>query len=133
MNDKPVYNKILFIDDDRNLANTYHSILEKKQLSDYLIYFDNAIDGIKYLTENGGENNSTYILLDLYMPEMSGFEFLNRLDKLRPVKELVEVYVCTSSKDKEDRKKAMNYAFVNAYLEKPLPGEFLELLITDGL
>jgi response regulator RpfG family c-di-GMP phosphodiesterase len=133
MNEKPEYNKILFIDDDRNLANIYNSILERKNLSDYLIYFDNAVDGIKYLTENNEKNPATFILLDLYMPEMSGFEFLKYLDKLKPVKDSVEVYVCTSSKDKEDRKKVMNYSFVNAYLEKPIPGDFLELLIKDGV
>ncbi len=133
MHEKQGYHKILFIDDDRNLANTYNSILEKKHLSNYLIYFDNAIDGIKYLTDKGEKNDAKYILLDLYMPEMSGFEFLKYINKIKPVKESVEVYVCTSSKDKKDREKVMNYPFVSACLEKPLTCDFLEMLIKDGI
>ncbi len=132
MSKRNEYRKIIFIDDDRDLADSYNSILEKKQLSDYLIYFDNAIDGIHYLRENNEGELPDYILLDLYMPKMSGFEFLRHLNKMEPVKEEVEVYVCTSSKDKDDRKEVMNYPFVSAFLEKPLPGDFLELLIRDN-
>jgi hypothetical protein len=45
----------------------------------------------------------------------------------------IEVFVCTSIVNKDDRNKVMKFPFVSAFLEKPLPSDFLELLITDDL
>jgi len=126
------YKKIIFIDDDTELVNVYNSILERKNLSDYLIHFESARDGLEYLKGIKNKNEvPDYILLDLYMPEMDGFKFLEYFKNISKLKDTVEIYVCTSSREKEDRNKVMKYPFVSAYLEKPLPSDFLELLIRD--
>ncbi|WP_163708135.1 response regulator [Mangrovibacterium lignilyticum] len=127
------FKTVVFIDDDREMVNVYNSILERKDLAGYLIHCKDGQEGIKYLRKLKKKDLPDYILLDLYMPEMDGFEFLKEFEKLKSVKETMEVYVCTSSKSKEDRDKVMKYHFVNAYLEKPLSSEFLELLIKDDL
>lgn len=125
------YKKIVFIDDDTELVNVYSAILKRKKLSKYLVHFDNAKDSIDYLGELKNQNDlPDYILLDLYMPEMSGFKFLEHFDaKLKNLGESIEVYVCTSSRKKGDRDRAMKFPFVEAYLEKPLSSDFIELLI----
>jgi CheY-like chemotaxis protein len=126
------YKKIIFIDDDTELVNVYNSILKRKNLSDYLIHFESARDGLEYLKGIKDKNEvPDYILLDLYMPEMNGFKFLEYFKNISKLKDTVEIYVCTSSREKEDRNKVMKYPFVSAYLEKPLPSDFLELLIRD--
>lgn len=126
------YKKIVFIDDDTELVNVYNSILERKNLSDYLIHFESAREGLEYLKGLKGKNEAPdYILLDLYMPEMNGFTFLEYFKNISKLKDTVEIYVCTSSREKKDRNKVMKYPFVSAYLEKPLPSDFLELLIRD--
>ena len=127
------YKKVIFIDDDKEMVKTYSSILERKELSEFLICFDNAIDGLNYLKEKKQTELPSYILLDLYMPQMSGFEFLKRIAKMGTLKDSIEIFVCTSSTKKDDRNKVMNYPFVSAYLEKPLTGDFLELLIRDKI
>lgn len=125
------YKKIVFIDDDTELVNVYSAILKRKKLSKYLVHFDNAKDSIDYLDELKNENElPDYILLDLYMPEMSGFKFLEHFEtKLKNLSKFMEIYVCTSSRKKDDRDRAMKYPFVEAYLEKPLSSDFIELLI----
>jgi len=127
------YKKVVFIDDDKELVGIYNSILERKDLADFLICFDNAEEGINYLKEKSRKELPDYILLDLYMPEMDGFEFLQQLEKLGKRKDSIEVYVCTSSRNKDDRNRVMKYPFVSAFLEKPLPSDFLELLIRDDI
>ena len=126
------YKKIIFIDDDTEMMRIYNSILEQKKLSDYLIHFENAQQGIEYLKRiNNKEDLPDYILLDLYMPVMDGFKFLQYFDELKKLKESIEVFVCTSSQKQDDRNKVMKYPFVSAYLEKPLSTDFLELLINE--
>lgn len=127
------YKKVVFIDDDKALIERYSKILESKNLSDYLIHFDNANEGIEYLKSIADSDNlPDYLLLDLYMPEMNGFKFLSYFEKHEKLRKAMEVYVCTSSKKKEDRNKVMKYPFVSAYLEKPLSSDFIELLIMDS-
>ncbi len=127
------YKKVVFIDDDSDLIELYNKDLQKKHLSDYLIYFDNAKEGISFLSEAKKNELPDYILLDLYMPEMDGFEFLAKVDKISKIKDSVEIYVCSSSKREEDRKRVMKFPFVSAFMEKPLESDFLEFLIKQEI
>lgn len=128
------YKKIIFIDDDTELVSIYNSILKKKNLSDYFKHFKNAKEGIEYLKGIKDEKDlPDYILLDLYMPVMDGFKFLKHFEKVIKDKDLIEIFVCTSSQKQEDRNKVMKYPFVSAFLEKPLSSDFIELLIEDSI
>lgn len=129
MKKKTNYKKILFIDDDKGLLQNYNLIMERKKLADYFVFFNDANDGLDYLNSKPIDELPKYIVLDLYMPQMDGFEFLRRFQLLKEKKEAVEIYVCTSSKKKEDRDKVMKYPFVSAIIQKPLSVDFLELLI----
>lgn len=123
------YKKVFLIDDDDTLSDLYDSELKSKNLSDYLIYFNNAREGFDYLKKCKSEDQPEYILLDLYMPGMDGFEFLRQISKIKRINESMEIYVCTSSKNEEDRKRVMRFPLVSAFMEKPLPDNFLEFLI----
>ena len=125
------YKKVFFIDDDDTLSHLYDSELKSKNLSEYLIYFNNAREGFDFLMKCKAEDQPDYILLDLYMPGMDGFEFLRQLSKIKTINESMEIYVCTSSKREEDRKRVMQYPLVSAIMEKPLPDNFLEFLIAS--
>ncbi len=127
------YKKVVFIDDDKDLVDLYDANLRRKKLSDYFTYFDNASDGIDFLKDTKRDDLPDYILLDLYMPEMNGFDFLDSIRKVNKIKKSVEIFICTSSKREEDRKRAMKYPFVSAYIEKPLESDFLEFLIKDQI
>ena len=105
-------------------------MLESQDLSEYLIFFDDAKEGVNYLKKSTIEEQPDYILLDLYMPGMDGFEFLEKISKIKRINDSMEIYVCTSSKSEEDRKRVMKFPFVSAFVEKPLPDNFIEFLIT---
>jgi CheY-like chemotaxis protein len=62
------------------------------------------------------------ILLDLDMPVMDGWEFLDAFINL-PVAKQVCVFVLTSSIHPNDREKAKHYSVVKGFFSKPLDGE----------
>lgn len=132
MNDVKHLSRVFFVDDDLELAKRYKEELNKKNLADQLVHLRDGREAISYLKKAEASELPDYILLDLYMPTMSGFEFLEKYNKLKGLRDKIEIYVCTSSKNKEDRDEVMNYPFVNAFLEKPLSDEFLELLIRES-
>ncbi|WP_223654442.1 response regulator [Hymenobacter psoromatis] len=61
------------------------------------------------------------ILLDLNMPVMDGWEFLDAFMKL-PLTKQVCVFVLTSSIHPDDREKAKHYGMVKGFFSKPLDG-----------
>lgn len=69
------------------------------------------------------------IILDINMPIMNGFEFLDHyaqeFDRHAPV-----VAMLTSSHLAMDRERAMHYNFVKSYFEKPLTAENLRIMAT---
>ncbi len=106
--------------------------MKEKQLAEHLIHIKNGQDAIALLKKAKESELPDYILLDLYMPTMSGFEFLEKYNNIKSLRDKIEIYVVTSSQYKEDRDEVMNYPFVNAFLEKPLSEEFLEMLICES-
>ena len=65
------------------------------------------------------EEHPDIILLDLNMPIMDGWGFLDGL-KDAQIQSGFKVYVLTSSLDDRDRTRAQNYQMVEGYLTKPL-------------
>lgn len=114
---------ILTVDDDEN----------DLFICDYTIRrFDPAIDVLKAM--NGREaldllkqTRPDAIILDINMPIMNGFEFLDHyaaeFNDHAPV-----VAMLTSSHLAADRERALQYDFVKNYFEKPLTAENLRIM-----
>ena len=60
------------------------------------------------------------ILLDINMPRLNGFEFLDKFIELQEASPAVVIVMVTSSEFSEDIKKAKSYDIVADYLVKPL-------------
>ena len=118
---------ILIIDDnemDRYILNRY---LKDSELELTIIEKDDGETAIKFLQEYN-ENKKTYqdqyppmlIFLDINMPLMNGFEFLEEFSELKKLfdYEACVVMMFTSSERKEDRDKILSYDFVKDYLVK---------------
>lgn len=98
--------------------------------------FMRAKDALDYLA-SGDELGPVLVLLDINMPVMNGFDFLNEYEKLpiasRPT---MMVVMLTSSMDERDRQRALAYASVKDYVPKPIArtevASLLEALDTLG-
>ena len=83
-----------------------------------------ALDSLTAIINKGGDIPQL-ILLDLNMPVMDGWEFLEEFTKTNPPKEIT-IYILTSSIDPRDLKRAKQFNRVSNYVIKPITIENLE-------
>ena len=113
---------IFSIDDDQ-LQIMINKILIQKIDSKFNIFvFNNAQDALEKIILEDPQ----IIFLDLNMPVMNGWDFLDVLQR-KNIK--LDVYILTSSVDPNDKKKAEKYENVKGFLTKPLSKETLEPIL----
>ncbi len=115
---------IMLVDDDE--INNFITVkLIRKAYPDSVIttYLNGrlAIDKIKNILEYNPENIPDYILLDINMPVMNGWEFLEeyKVLNLDPDKKIT-IYILSSSVFSNDVDKAKSYESVANFISKPL-------------
>lgn len=93
--------------------------------SSFLVYNNgqNAIDGLKKIIASK-VGIPEVILLDLNMPIMDGWEFLERFIEI-PCDRKITIFIVTSSIDPRDRKRVEEYQNVSNYMVKPITPEAL--------
>ena len=89
--------------------------------------FDNAVNGLQSLQTD--KNKPDCIFLDLNMPLMNGFEFL-QWRRQQPVVSRIPVLILTSSENPQDIVDAYRLG-ANAYLVKPMAVPDLSSLLTS--
>lgn len=118
---------ILVVDDDENDQFICEYTIRKFDPSIRVV---KAFDGTEALDAlRAGTPDA--IILDINMPVMNGFEFLDRYAQEFGVHAPV-VAMLTSSHLGKDRERAMQYSFVKSYFEKPLQADHLRVM-TDLL
>lgn len=90
--------------------------------------YSSPLHAITYLQESDSPTPQV-IFLDLNMPDMDGFGFLDKFVQLPDkVRDIVKVVVLTSSSNQQDKRKAEAYAPVTNFLSKPLSVDALKAL-----
>lgn len=119
--------EILLIDDDP-IINIINTTLIKRLFPDAVIKpFLNGLEAIKFLQTEEQKKNYT-IFLDINMPVMNGWEFLDALDEMETANHIT-LYILSSSIDKADKDKAAYYPLVKQFISKPLKKEVVEELL----
>ena len=126
---------VLLIDDntiDNYIAKT---IISKRGAAAKTSVMISAIDALEYLEtlKNNSEEFPDAIFLDIQMPEMDGFGFLEEF-KVFPASIIAKtaVFMLTSSSDPEDIKRSREYSVVKKYYSKPLNERILNEVCENG-
>lgn len=109
------------IDDDPIYLFGIKKMMEVGHLCKGFMIYNNGLEALNALKPMLGndENFPEIILLDLNMPIMDGWQFLDEIIKI-PTTKKVLIYIVSSSIDPLDLKKAKQYSIVNNYLVKPV-------------
>ncbi|UZR99228.1 response regulator [Chondrinema litorale] len=110
-------NKILLIDDDDIFRLTASKILKKVYPQLEIFSAKNGEEALNQLIEKPIDLD--LILLDINMPIMNGWEFLDAYAS-KEFKNEIPIYVLSSSIDPNDKEKADNNPKVIGFIEKPL-------------
>ncbi len=113
--EKPIFPKarILIVDDEKRNVILLESILEREGYTNFTSTTDPR-DVLGMFTESEPD----LILLDVMMPEMSGFEVMRQLAPLIPAGAFLPILVLTSDDTLETKRKALG-AQATDYLTKP--------------
>jgi signal transduction histidine kinase len=124
-----IYKSVLVIDDtdiDRLLAE---KIVKKYNFAEEVVLMESAEEMLDYLHQLPDPETDELlklILLDINMPEIDGWEFLKQFDLLnKKIKDQFRIFVVSSSKNQEDKERALSNEYVLDYVEKPLSKEVM--------
>jgi CheY-like chemotaxis protein len=123
---------VLLVEDDQthNFFNSF--LIESLALADQVAVAENGADALQYLERagSGEEQMPELILLDINMPVMNGFEFIDTYEKLNEdMKSKILVVMLTTSMRPTDIERAKSYPSIAEYLYKPVSQQTLSDLI----
>jgi len=106
--------------------------MEQHQFSKEVVTFSNGSEAISHLKKVLKENLRLpdIILLDLNMPVMDGWQFLDEFKNINFGKKIT-VYIVSSSIDPHDHVRAKEYTSVSSFLVKPITRVELEAVFTN--
>lgn len=123
--------RVLLIDDDPITNYINKRVIEIAGLAGEIVLAENGQQGLEILIEGNdkGDPFPDLIVLDINMPVVNGFEFLNQLQDLAiPGCALKNITIVSSSDRNEDKVKAKELGIEN-YLVKPMTTAVLKRLL----
>lgn len=122
------------IDDDPIFIYGTKRMMKETDFCESITVFNNGEDALAGLTETYQITHQMpqVIFLDLNMPIMNGWEFLDEFIKLpNPSLDKTVIYVISSSVDPKDINKVKEYELISNYILKPItPNDFETVLNT---
>lgn len=131
--DSAKLNFLVFIDDDY-ATNYYHKIIvEESGVVDRFEFFESPVEALDFfqkLKESGDNSKPDYIFLDINMPVMDGWQFLEKYTEIidNPSSTIIMLSTSMSPTDSE---KAGKIEIIHSFINKPLTVELLSNLAKE--
>jgi len=120
---------VVLVDDDEVINLVHREVIKRIVPDSNIEVFRSGPQLIQYL-QNGNQGPIDFLFLDIRMPEMDGFEVLDKIKSLsNPALERSKIYVLSSTLDERDLSKAKNDAAVADFIGKPLSFQTIEQLL----
>lgn len=112
---------IMLIDDSETDNFIHTRRLNKMEVADLVVVRKNGREGLSYLQELADCPRPDLLFLDINMPVMDGWEFLDEYEKLaEEYRARVTIVMLTSSVGDTDHSRAGTYRAINGNVAKPL-------------
>lgn len=118
------YSTCLVIDDNYIDNLVTRRLLEITNFAENIILTESPADAIESL--RNGDILPDVIFLDIRMPLMDGFEFMQEFEKLDINKKNIKVYLLSSSLDPSDIQRSSDNEYITQLIHKPLTKQILE-------
>lgn len=114
----------MLVEDDRLDVMVVRRVLKEFHVSNELVHVEDGERALAYL-KDGHHERPCVILLDVNMPKMNGFEFLEALRADNALQD-ISVVMVTTSPDIKDVRRSLELGAVAYVIKSPSYGEFRE-------
>ncbi|MBP9794003.1 MAG: response regulator [Flavobacterium sp.] len=128
--------RICLIDDDKSFQFLTQRIINDTELVHEIEVFSNGQEALHYLESIRSDKNKLpdIILLDLFMPVLDGWGFLNKfIDLESKLAKVIPIYIVSSSIDPIDIQKSKSIIPVIDFIIKPMTKEiFTQIVLSQN-
>lgn len=126
--------KVFFIDDNRANNFLIQSYIDLDNIPINPYFERSAIRALDYFKQLPSSEFPQYIFVDINMPLMNGFEFVQAFMTTFPTQcQQTKIYILSSSIHPADKKRVHGFSAIKGYLEKPLDVKFLQKIAGEIL
>jgi CheY-like chemotaxis protein len=123
---------ICIVDDDNIYQFTTTRTIQTHKLAKKILLFSDGEEALQFLSDNIGNRETLpdIIFLDINMPIMDGWQFLEEYIMIKPkIGKKITIYMISSSVDPVDVERAKKINEISDYIVKPINPEMLKEII----
>ncbi|MCM4154936.1 response regulator [Gramella sp. AN32] len=131
---KKKLNCILLIDDDKATNYINERVISRAKIVDKIVAVESGYKALDYLKEKDFKEypKPEVIFIDINMPGMDGWEFLEEYGEMKEVqKGNIIIVMLTTSSNPDDLSKSATISRINGFKNKPLTAEKLDEIIDE--
>lgn len=122
----------IVVDDNKVDCFIAENIIKNSGKSGNCLVFYQAANALEYIKNLRVQTVRTIVFVDIQMPVMNGFEFVEAFERLPcEIKSLYYLYLLSSSIHEHDITRAGSYLSVRKFISKPLTIDIISDLIND--